>query len=136
MLRRQEMRVRLVRKFAEKIDGIDLHGRVVGDVLDLPSMEAGILIAEEWAAPERRATDRTPPAAPPHKPAASSESNPMVGASAPQPCAECGSEQVKVALAAGAVVYYRCLDCQHGWSEGDRRAQPSQAHEPERRRAS
>jgi hypothetical protein len=130
------MRVRLVRKLAQKIDGIDLQGREVGDTLDLPSIEAGILIAEEWAAPERRATDRTPQPAPPQNPVARSASTPIVGASAPQPCAECGSKQARVAWAAGGVVYYRCLGCQHGWSEGDRRANPPQLHHPERRKAS
>jgi hypothetical protein len=130
------MRVRLVRKLAEQIDGVDLHGREVGDVLDLSSLEAGLLIAEEWAAPERRATDRSAVPEPSHNPSASAELNPVVGDSAPQPCALCGSNQVKVALAAGGVVYYRCLACQKGWSEGDRRVQPPQAHHPERRRAS
>jgi hypothetical protein len=131
-----QMRVRLVRKLAQKIDGIDLQGREVGDTLDLPSLEAGILIAEEWAAPERRAIDRTPQPPPPQTPAARPASDPIVGAPAPQPCAECGSNQARVAWAAGGVVYYRCLGCQHGWSEGDRRANPPQVHHPERRKAS
>jgi hypothetical protein len=45
------MRIRLTRKFAELIDGIDLSRRSVGDVIDLPIREARILMAEGWAAP-------------------------------------------------------------------------------------
>jgi hypothetical protein len=43
------MRIRLTRKFAESIDGIDLSKRSVGDVIDLPIREARTLIAEGWA---------------------------------------------------------------------------------------
>ena len=46
------VRVRLTRKFAEQIDGVDLEGCHVGDVLDLPATEARMLVAEEWAVPE------------------------------------------------------------------------------------
>lgn len=50
--------VRLTRKFAEAIDGIDLSSRQVGDRLALPREDAQILIAEGWAepvpAPEKR----------------------------------------------------------------------------------
>jgi hypothetical protein len=48
------MRVLLRRKLAECIDGVDLIGRKVGDVFDLPASEARLLFAEEWAIPERR----------------------------------------------------------------------------------
>jgi hypothetical protein len=48
------MKVRLTRKHAERIDDVDLEGRGVGDVLDLGSREANLLIAERWAIPERR----------------------------------------------------------------------------------
>lgn len=41
--------VRLTRKLAESIDGIDLSNRQVGDVLLLPSRSARLLIAEGWA---------------------------------------------------------------------------------------
>src|SRR5262245_54497351 len=51
------MRVLLRRKLAEVIDGVDLSGRNVGDVFDLPDEEARLLIAEGWAIPERRVTD-------------------------------------------------------------------------------
>jgi len=54
------MRVRLTRKHAERIDGVDLRGYEPGDVLDLPQWDADLLLAEEWAIPERR--DRSVPA--------------------------------------------------------------------------
>jgi hypothetical protein len=52
------MRVQLTRKLADRIDGIDLKGQEVGTVLDLPEPEARLLLAEDWAIPERRAADR------------------------------------------------------------------------------
>ena len=56
------MRVRLIRKFAEMIDGIDLRTHETGDTLDIPAPEARLLMAEGWALPERRAVDRGEPA--------------------------------------------------------------------------
>ena len=41
--------VRLLRKYAEIIDGVNLEHAVVGDLLDLPPRDANILIAEGWA---------------------------------------------------------------------------------------
>ena len=49
-------RVRLVRKLAEMINGIDLSAARVGDEIELPEQDAQMLIAEGWAAyclPER-----------------------------------------------------------------------------------
>lgn len=46
------MRIRLTRKFAELIDGIDLSRRRVGDVIDIPVHDARTLIAERWAVPD------------------------------------------------------------------------------------
>lgn len=43
--------VRLTRKFAEEIDGVDLSRSQVGDRLDLPARDARMLIAEGWAMP-------------------------------------------------------------------------------------
>jgi hypothetical protein len=43
------VRVRLIKKLAEKIDGIDLTARERGDVLDLSPAEGRLLIAEGWA---------------------------------------------------------------------------------------
>ena len=47
----KSMRVRLIKKFAEKIDGVDLRGRSVGDLLNLQPKDARLLIAEQWAVP-------------------------------------------------------------------------------------
>jgi hypothetical protein len=44
------MRIRLVRKLADAVDGVDISAYAVGDVLDLPPSEARLLIAEQWAA--------------------------------------------------------------------------------------
>jgi hypothetical protein len=46
--------VRLTRKFAEAIDGVDLSRNQVGDLLDLSVRDARMLIAEGWAAPCER----------------------------------------------------------------------------------
>jgi hypothetical protein len=43
------MKVRLTKKLAECIDGVDLSDSHVGDVLDLSEAEARLLIAEQWA---------------------------------------------------------------------------------------
>ena len=41
--------VRLTRKLADKIDGVDLSGHQVGDVIVVPSHQARLLVAEGWA---------------------------------------------------------------------------------------
>ena len=43
--------VRLTRKLAEAIDGVDLSHNKVGDQLDLTPRDARMLIAEGWASP-------------------------------------------------------------------------------------
>ena len=43
--------VRLIRKLADVIDGIDLTHASVGDWIELSRREANILIAEGWAEP-------------------------------------------------------------------------------------
>jgi|SRR5947208_10805951 hypothetical protein len=65
------MRVRLVRKLADLLDGIDVSAYRSGDVVDLSRRDAELLIAEQWAVPvsvpvlrrmadhyQRRAEDR------------------------------------------------------------------------------
>ena len=52
----QVMKVWLIRKYAERIDGVDLSGRHIGDRIDLPQIEAELLVAEQWALPDRRIT--------------------------------------------------------------------------------
>ena len=55
------MRVRLTRKLAESVDGVDLSRCHVGDSLNLPARDARLLIAEHWATPdERRRRDAGP----------------------------------------------------------------------------
>jgi hypothetical protein len=45
------LRVLLIRKLSDYIDGIDLVPFSVGDVLDMPLREASLLMAEGWAEP-------------------------------------------------------------------------------------
>ena len=53
-VRKLRMRVRLTKKYAERIDGVDLRGRDVGEIVELPAEKASLLLAERWAIPERR----------------------------------------------------------------------------------
>ena len=43
------MKIRLTRKFAEVINGVDLSKAHEGETLDLSEREAEILLAEGWA---------------------------------------------------------------------------------------
>ena len=43
------MKIRLTRKFADLINGIDLSKAHTGETLDLSQREAEILLAEGWA---------------------------------------------------------------------------------------
>ncbi len=43
------MRVRLIRKLADQLDGVDVSGHSEGDVLELTRRDAELLIAERWA---------------------------------------------------------------------------------------
>ena len=45
------MYVRLTKKLAEIVDGIDISHCSEGDVIDLPDREANVLFAEGWAEP-------------------------------------------------------------------------------------
>ena len=45
------MRIRLTRKLARQLNGVDLAHLEVGDVIDLPRRDAQVLIAEGWARP-------------------------------------------------------------------------------------
>lgn len=45
------MHVKLTRKLAEHIDGVDLSRHEVGDIFDIPVIDAHLLIAEGWAEP-------------------------------------------------------------------------------------
>ena len=52
------MKVRLLRKHANRIDGVDLFAREVGDVFEVSEPDGRLLLAEEWAVPERRERSR------------------------------------------------------------------------------
>jgi len=63
------MLIRLTRKLAECVDGVDLSRSREGDVLDLSRHDANLLVAEGWAVscepparpqPEARAADAPP----------------------------------------------------------------------------
>jgi hypothetical protein len=56
------MKVVLTRKLADSMDGINVAAYQVGDVLELPPSQARLLVAEEWATPERRRERGVPPA--------------------------------------------------------------------------
>ena len=45
------MQIRLTRKFADAIDGIDLSRHYVGELIELPRHDGDMLIAEGWASP-------------------------------------------------------------------------------------
>lgn len=52
------MKVRLLRKFADLINGIDLSKAKTGETLDLPAHDANMLMAEGWAEFEGQSPDR------------------------------------------------------------------------------
>jgi hypothetical protein len=61
------MRVKLVRKFANALNGIDLSKVSVGDIIDVTPNQAAMLIAEGWAEYEPQPpTDITNVAPPQH----------------------------------------------------------------------
>src|SRR5690349_7855426 len=54
---RKPMKVRLIRKLADQLDGVNVSQQRVGDVLDLRPEQARVLVAEGWATSnERRQT--------------------------------------------------------------------------------
>ena len=54
------MKVRLTKKLAKQLDGIDVSARQEGDLLDLSPREATVLIEEGWAMLERRERSEPP----------------------------------------------------------------------------
>lgn len=56
------MRIRLTRKLANVVDGLDLSGHRVGDVFDVSARDARILIAEGWAVADHSAKSGSDPA--------------------------------------------------------------------------
>ena len=55
--------VRLTKKLAASLNGIDVSALRVGDVIELPDSAARMMIAEGWAEPEAAParTSRVPP---------------------------------------------------------------------------
>lgn len=45
------IRVRLTKKLAAILNGVDVSGLQIGDVIELPDSAARMMIAEGWAAP-------------------------------------------------------------------------------------
>jgi hypothetical protein len=43
------VRIRLTRKLAGRLDGIDVTKQRVGDIMELPDKAAAMLLAEDWA---------------------------------------------------------------------------------------
>jgi hypothetical protein len=55
--------IQLTRKLADFLDGVDVSERRVGEVFELPALDAHLLISEGWAEPyipSRRPGDRHP----------------------------------------------------------------------------
>jgi hypothetical protein len=50
--------VLLTKKLAQKIDGVDLSAHKVGDVFDVNADDGRLLLAEQWAIPDRRSDVR------------------------------------------------------------------------------
>ena len=67
------IRVRLTRKFAQILNGIDLSRTKAGEEIELSKREADLLVAEGWAAPIDLAHDKVKRRSrkSPRKPAAS-----------------------------------------------------------------
>ena len=53
----QRTLVRLIRKYADMIDGVDLRDASVGDRLDLSKRDAEVLMSEGWAEKVSAAAD-------------------------------------------------------------------------------
>ena len=45
------IRVRLTKKLAAVLNGVDVSRLQIGDIIELPDSAARMMIAEEWAAP-------------------------------------------------------------------------------------
>jgi hypothetical protein len=45
------MRIRLTRKLSPLLNGVDISGQSVGDVIDLPRHDAELLLVAGWALP-------------------------------------------------------------------------------------
>ena len=66
----KNVRVTLIRKYAEIIDGVDLSDHVVGETFRLPPNQARLLIGEQWAIPAPREKGASKPVEQPRSVAA------------------------------------------------------------------
>jgi len=55
------LKIRLIRKLAERLEGIDLGRYRVNDLIDLPERQAMLLIAHGWAVRADPASAPPPP---------------------------------------------------------------------------
>jgi len=69
------MRVRILRKLADRLDGIDLSDCDEGDIIDLPRTEAQLLIEEQWALPFQGPREVRRTSTPPERVAAADRSH-------------------------------------------------------------
>jgi len=72
----KNVRVTLIRKYAEIIDGVDLSHHVVGETFRLPRNEARLLISEQWAIPAPREKAASKPVEQPRSVAADKPARP------------------------------------------------------------
>jgi len=54
------VRIRLTRKLASSLNGVDLSSLNVGDVVELPEAAARMMIAERWAEPAAESVPARP----------------------------------------------------------------------------
>ena len=76
----KSMRVQLIRKLANRLNGVDLTPYTVGEAIDLPERAAAIVLSEGWALPVRAALpldDREGLGGPPDSPATPRASGPQ-----------------------------------------------------------
>lgn len=55
----KKIAVRLTRKLADAIDGVDLSDHAVGETFRVAVDDARLLVAEEWAVPVEQRTHRS-----------------------------------------------------------------------------
>ena len=55
-----QMRIKLVRKYANSLNGIDLTSVAVGDIVELQPYHAVLLIREGWAEPLEEPSNKAP----------------------------------------------------------------------------
>lgn len=72
------MKVRLSKKLAERLNGVDVSSVRAGDVLEVSEREATILLAEKWAVPVEEPPDAKVQEPPPVLPIATPDTAAVV----------------------------------------------------------